>query len=125
MGVLAQKGDPTDLFKELLADKTKIKSEGLKLKKIFLEVVFTKFGVHSLEHVSRGVQKVRNTFDTMFKDQQDAQNMILDSIFKQFGMDQMSAQNYDKENLFMIQFKLINLIIRLNQLGVLDTGFAI
>ena len=82
MGVLAQKGDPTDLFKELLADKTKIKSEGLKLKKIFLEVVFTKFGVHSLEHVSRGVQKVRNTFDTMFKDQQDAQNMILDSIFK-------------------------------------------
>ena len=91
MGVLAQKGDPTELLKELFEDKTKIKSDGLRLKKIFLEVVFTKFGVHSLEHVSRGIQKVRTTVGTMFKDQQDAQNMVLDSIFKQFGMDQMSA----------------------------------
>jgi len=82
MGVLAQKGDPTELLKELFEDKTKIKSEGLRLKKIFLEVVFTKFGVHSLEHVSRGIQKVRTTVGTMFKDQQDAQNMVLDSIFK-------------------------------------------
>ena len=55
MGVLAQKGDPTELLKELFEDKTKIKSDGLRLKKIFLEVVFTKFGVHSLEHVSRGI----------------------------------------------------------------------
>lgn len=87
MNILGEKGNPTDRFTELFADKTKIKSDGLKLKKIFLEVVFTKFGVHSLEHVTRGVQKVRTTLETLFKDDQDAQNMILDSIFKQFGMD--------------------------------------
>lgn len=125
MSILSLKGDQTELLKEVLADKTKIKSEGLKLKKIFLEILFTKFGVHSLEHVSRGVQKVRITLDEMFKDQKDAQRMALDSIFNQFGMDQISAQNFCKENLFMIQFKVCNLVVRLNQLGVIDTQTAI
>lgn len=55
MEVLGQKGDISENLKELLQDKIKVKSEDLKLKKIFLEIIFTKFGVHSLEHVSRGV----------------------------------------------------------------------
>lgn len=91
MGVLAQKGDITELLRELLADKTKIKSEGLKLKQIFLEIIFTKFGVHSLEHVSRGVEKVRTALDELFKGNAEAQRMALDTIFKSFGMDQLAS----------------------------------
>lgn len=120
MGVLAQKGDITELLRELLADKTKIKSEGLKLKQIFLEIIFTKFGVHSLEHVSRGVEKVRAALDELFKGNTEAQRMALDTIFKSFGMDQLANQDFSKVNLFQVQFKLCNLVLRLEQLGVID-----
>lgn len=54
-------------MRELLKDKSKIQSEGLKLKQIFLEIIFIKFGIHSLEHVSRGVEKVKGVLDDLFK----------------------------------------------------------
>ena len=87
MGVLAQKGDTTELLRATLCDKEKIKSEGLKLKQIFLEILFIKYGVHSLEHVTRGVEKVRAAVDDFFKGNVEAQRMALETIFKAFGMD--------------------------------------
>ena len=100
MSVLAQKGDITELLRETLNDKGRIKSEGLKLKQIFLEILFVKFGVHSLEHVTRGVEKVRHTVDDLFKDNAKAQRMIIETIFKAFRMEQLSSQDFSKENLF-------------------------
>lgn len=125
MGVLAQKGDTTELLRATLCDKDKIKSEGLKLKQIFLEVLFIKYGVHSLEHVTRGVEKVRAAVDGFFKDDVEAQRMALETIFKAFGMDQINKQDYSKDNLFQIQFKLCNLILRLEQLDVINTTVAL
>lgn len=66
MEVLGQKGDITKQLKDLLANKDKIKSEGLLLKQIFLEVVFTKFGMLSLEHVSRGAERVKAILEELF-----------------------------------------------------------
>lgn len=94
MQELAKKGDITEDLRTLLADKTKIKSEGLLLKQVLLETVFTKFGVQSLEHVSRGVQKVGKVLQEQFKGQADAQRMALDTIFKAFNMDLLTAQNF-------------------------------
>jgi hypothetical protein len=45
----------TDLFK----DETRILSKELKLKQIFIEVIFTKYGLHSIEHIEKGIEKVK------------------------------------------------------------------
>ena len=66
MEVLSQKGDIIQSLRDLLGDKEKIKSEGLLLKQVFLEVVFTKFGMLSLEHVSRGVERVKPILEEFF-----------------------------------------------------------
>ena len=56
MSVLGQKGDGVPAaLQALLDDKSKIKSEGNILSQILVEVILTKFGTHSLEHVQRGV----------------------------------------------------------------------
>ena len=61
---ISQKGDLVEPLNELLADKTKINSSGLKLKQIFLEVILTKFGGRSLEHISEGIRKVKPILDS-------------------------------------------------------------
>ena len=94
MAELSKKGDVTEDLKALLADKTKIKSDGLLLKQILLEVVFTKFGVQSLEHVTRGVTKVKSVLQDQFSGQPEAQRIALDTIFKAFNMDLLTAQNF-------------------------------
>ena len=88
---ISQKGDLVEPLNELLADKTKINSSGLKLKQIFLEVILTKFGGRSLEHISEGIRKVKPILDSQFFKQDDAQHMALETIFKAYSMDQLSA----------------------------------
>lgn len=68
LGTLMQKGNIIAEMRELLADNTKIKSTGIKLKQIFLEVVFTRFGAQSMEHVTRGVDKVKAIFQEQYHD---------------------------------------------------------
>ena len=60
MDVLSQKG--TDISKQLtdlFKDETRILSKELKLKQIFIEVIFTKYGLHSIEHIEKGIEKVK------------------------------------------------------------------
>lgn len=126
MKAIAQKGDGViEGLKTLLADKEQIKSEGILLKQVFLEVIFTKFGTHSLEHVTRGFEKVKVILEEQYHGHEDAQRMALDTIFKSFNMDQLSAQDFAKENLFQLREKICNLVMRLNQLGIIDTQIAI
>jgi hypothetical protein len=61
------------------------------LKQIFLEVILTKFPTHSLEHVTRGMEKVKVILDDHYIGHEDAQRMALETIFKAFNMDQLSA----------------------------------
>lgn len=51
--------------------------------------------------------------------------MAIETVFKAFNMDQLSAQDFSKENLFQLRDKVINLIMRLNQLEIIDTQVAI
>jgi hypothetical protein len=37
------------------------------VKQIFLEVILTKFGGRSLEHISEGIRKVKPVFEQLFK----------------------------------------------------------
>jgi len=87
MAALSKKGDIIPELKELLADKTKITTDGLMLKQVFLEIIFTKFGSHSLEHVTRGIEKVSSILDEHYKGNEEAQKMALETIFKAFNMD--------------------------------------
>lgn len=100
MDAISQKGDLVEPLQELLADKQRIISSGLKLKQIFLEVILTKYGGRSLEHISEGMRKVKPILDADYLNQEDSQKMALETIFKAYGMDQLSAQDYSNENLF-------------------------
>jgi hypothetical protein len=51
--------------------------------------------------------------------------MALDTIFKAYNMDQLSAQDFEKENLFQLRSKVVNLVERFNQMEVLDTTIII
>jgi hypothetical protein len=119
MEVLSQKGDIIEQLKALLSDKEKIKTEGLLLKQVFLEVVFTKFGMLSLEHVTRGVEKVKPVLEEFFIGQDESQKMALNLILDSFKFS--DKQDYSGKNLFLQRNKIINLIERLNQLGILES----
>ena len=51
--------------------------------------------------------------------------MALDTIFKSYNMDQLSAQNFENENLFQLRSKVVNLVDRFNQLEILDSHIII
>ena len=60
MDALSKKGEDTiQLLKDLFIEGGKVKSQGLVLKQIIIEVLFLKYGSQSLEHVSRGIEKIR------------------------------------------------------------------
>lgn len=40
-------------------DGKEVKTKGELLKQIFLEILFTKYGAQSLEHVTRGIERVK------------------------------------------------------------------
>ena len=125
MDAISQKGDLVEPLNDLLADKSKITSTGLKLKQIFLEVILTKYGGRSLEHISEGIRKVKPILDSQFFKQSDAQNMALETIFKAYSMDQLSAQDFFNENLFQVRSKVTKIVERFIQQGVLDTKTTI
>ena len=51
--------------------------------------------------------------------------MALDTIFKSYNMDQLSAQDFSNENLFQLRYRVVNLIERFNYMEVLDTQVII
>lgn len=106
-------------------DKDKIKSEGNVLKQLLLEVLLTKFGTHSLEHLTRGIEKIKPLMLKLYKDNQDSQNVVLDTIFKVFNMDSLAAQDFEKENLFQLRQKVVDLVIRLHRTHILDSSMTI
>jgi hypothetical protein len=71
----------------LLEDKSKFNCHDLKIKQIFLEVILTKYGGRSLEHISEGIRKVKPVLDLLYQGQEDAQRMALETIFKAYSMD--------------------------------------
>lgn len=87
MDTISQKGDLVEPLKELLADKQRITSSGLKIKQIFLEVILTKYGGRSLEHISEGMRKVKPILDSHYLNDEESQKMALDTIFKAYNMD--------------------------------------
>lgn len=100
MSALSQKGNIVESIRTLLNDKSKIPSDGEKLKHIFLECILTKFSSRSLEHLSVGIEKVRDIFAEQYGDNEEAQKSAITCIFKYFNLDMLTAQNYHKENLF-------------------------
>lgn len=47
--------------------------------------------------------------------------MALETIFKAYSMDQLSAQDFSNENLFQVRSKVTKIVERFIQQGVLDT----
>ena len=88
-----------------------------------MEVVFTKFGMLSLEHVSRGVERVRVILEEMFLGQEESQKMALDLILTSFNFPKV--QDYAERNMFQQRNKIITLIVRLNQLGIFESQIVI
>lgn len=73
MEALSKKGEDTvQLLKDLLNEGGKVKSSGMVLKQIIIEVLFLKYGSQSLEHVSRGIEKIKPVLEEQFKDKADA-----------------------------------------------------
>lgn len=73
MEVLGKKGEDTvALLRALLADESKIQSKDLKLKQVLIEILFLKYGSQSLEHVSRGIEKIKPVLEEQFKDQRES-----------------------------------------------------
>lgn len=86
MKTLSTKGDIKESLKTLLDDKEQIKSEGMQLKQMFLEILLTKYGA-SLEHITRGFEKVSNILEEHYKDSKESQTMVIETIFKSFSLD--------------------------------------
>ena len=72
MEALGQKGDLVESLTTLLNDPNEITSKGLQLKQIFLEIILTKYGGRSLEHVSEGIRRVKPIFDLHYQDQEES-----------------------------------------------------
>jgi hypothetical protein len=72
MDTINQKGDIVDPLLKLLSDKQRINSSGLKMKQIFLEVILTKYGGRSLEHISEGIRKVKPILDEHYLGEEEA-----------------------------------------------------
>ena len=87
MDVISQKGDLVEPLMTLLNDPNEISSTGLQLKQIFLEIILTKYGGRSLEHISEGIRRVKPILDLHYQDQEESQRMALDTIFKAYNMD--------------------------------------
>ena len=123
MEVLGKKGEDTvALLRELLADETKIQSKDLKLKQVLIEILFLKYGSQSLEHVSRGIEKIKPVLEEQFKDQKEAQQHATLTVFKAFSMDKLSAQKFEQENIYHVRSKVVNLAEKLNVSGVFQAA---
>lgn len=126
MEVLGKKGEDTvALLRELLADETKIQSKDLKLKQVLLEILFLKYGSQSLEHVSRGIDKIKPVLEEQFKNQKEAQQHAMHTVFKAFSMDKLSAQKFEQENIYHVRSKVVNLAEKLNVSGVFQASHII
>jgi len=121
MEALSVKGDVVEGLTKLFEDKEKIKTEGQLLKQVFLEVIFVKYGTNSLEKIEKGVEKVKPILQSHYLGQPESQRHALDTIFKAFNMDQLGAQDFSKENLFMHRHRVVGIVLKLQQLGVFDT----
>jgi hypothetical protein len=124
MQALAEKQDTNQVLRSLLADKEKIKSEGKLLYQILIEIMFTKFGTNQLEHVQRGIDKVKEVLLEMYGNNEEAQRVVLETLFKSFNVDSLSAQDFSKENLFQLRQKVNNIVVRLVQVGVISLNTA-
>ena len=125
MSALSQKGNIVESIRTLLNDKSKIPSDGEKLKHIFLECILTKFSSRSLEHLSVGIEKVREIFAEQYGDNEEAQKSAITCIFKYFNLDMLTAQNYHKENLFQVRNKVVRLVEKFNQFDIFTSSTVI
>lgn len=126
MEALSKRGEDTiQLLKDLLSESGKVQSSGLTLKQIIIEILFLKYGSQSLEHVSRGIDKIKPVLEEQFKGQAEAQKHAILTVFKAFSVDKLSAQNFDKENIYHVRSKVVNLAEKLSTSGVFDPGLII
>jgi len=68
---------------------------------------------------------VKPVLDSLFDKQADAQQMALETIFKAYSMDQLSAQDFSNENLFQVRSKVTKIVERFIHHGVFDTKTTI
>ena len=81
------------------------------LNQLFVEVLLTRFGTNQVERISKGIEKVKPVLDWMFASNEAAQRVAIETIFKSFNMDSLSAQDFKKENLFQVRSKVISLVM--------------
>jgi len=114
------------LLEVMADDGKKLVSKDLKKKQIFLEVILQRFAGRSLEHVSKGFEKVKEVLDKHYVGQEETQLMVIDTVFKSYGLSSIESQRFEEENLYMLRQKAVNLIDRLIDLGVVtvQTTFA-
>lgn len=125
MQVLGSKGDVTQSLSELLNDMSRISSEGNLLSQILIEIVMTKYGTHTLEHLQRGFDKIQKVLSGHFGDNQQAQRVALETIFKSFNMDSLASQDFSKENLFQLRSKVESLVLLFVQSGLVRASVAV
>lgn len=95
------------------------------LKQIFLEILFTKYGAQSLEHVTRGIERVKPVLMDHYQDQPESQRMAMDTLLKAFNVHDLAGQDYSASNLFQLRSKVLSIIDRLIMQNVLDPQVVI
>jgi hypothetical protein len=56
-----------------------------------LEILFTKYGAQSLEHVTRGIERVKPILMDHYLEQADSQRMAIETLLKAFNVDALAG----------------------------------
>mmetsp|Transcript_1968 Transcript_1968/g.3449 ORF Transcript_1968/g.3449 Transcript_1968/m.3449 type:complete len:383 (-) Transcript_1968:230-1378(-) len=87
---------------------------------LFLEIMLMKFANKSLEHVTKGFEKIRPILEAQYQGNRQAQSSALDIIFNAYQISDIGEQCFERENLFMLRQKVVQLVERLCDLPIFD-----
>lgn len=115
------KGDIADALLETL--KTEVKSTPQVQRAILIEMIIVKY-ILSFEHTLHFIRRVRPVLAHLFDSDPSSHAEALDLILRAYNLDEMATQDFENDcvNLFQVRKKVIKLVLKLVDLGVLQAN---
>ena len=121
METISTRGDIVEKMREVLT--TKVTCPKQVQRDVLVEVILMKYNL-SFEHTLHYLRRVRPILDEFLQTDGAAQAEALALILKAYHLDDLSAQDYDSDvqNLFQVRKKVIYLVLKLVDLGLMQAS---
>jgi hypothetical protein len=91
---------------------------------VLLEVILIKYAAKSLEHVGKGLEKVKAILNLAYNGNQKSQEAALDLMMDVYGLE-INDQKYEADNLFVLRDWVVSIVEKMCILDIFDCQVVI